>query len=654
MRYNRKRLVILAVAVLLVAAVAITAKNIIGKKGDDDEDKMEVARRGEFVVKLRETGNLEALLSVDVRSNVEGEIEEIFVTEGAFVEEGQELLKIDDEQISEQRNQAAAYRNAQKARHKQAELQIQLATTRQANEIAEAENSVRMSEGRLESMKAETSQRITEAETRVSTTRNALEQDDIALRQAKIALEQAQLSHQRAQAASESAKVKLDTVQAEYERNQELFEKQLVSKRTLEESETRHANALFQYETAKKDVETQIQSVESQKQNIEARQEAIKSRKATLRQNEQGLIKIKEAGAARKKEYEAGLENARVRLQKLQETAGPEKDLRIHSEVSARADMIQAESALAAQEKRLKWTTVEAPISGTVTRIVFEKGEIVTSGRSAFSRGDALMTIADLSKMIVKTRINEVEISKVEVGQEAEIQVETYTDRVFKGRVSEISPGAIVPQQGAGNTVITFEVDVEILEATSQLLPGMSADVDIIVFKRSDVLQLPIEAVLNPEVLTVKATVKGSDLRRLRPDQELKIENLIGKEFSGKVGKIRTDVQRGNVEILLDGTPRGLRTGPTEVSILISDADRISRVESEIGGTKQYYVQLDAETKGSKRKKGKNKEMKGVKTRIEVGQRNDSHFEILTGVKSGDRVFVPSMEQLTRQNENGK
>lgn len=612
---------------------------------------MEVVRRGEYVVKLRETGNLEALLSVEVRSNVEGEIEQIFVTEGEFVEEGRELLKIDDEQISEQRNQAEAYRKAQKARHKQAELQIELTTKRQANEIAQAENSVRVSEGRLESIKAETRQRVTEAETRVSTTRNSLEQDDISLRQAKIALEQAQLAHQRAQAAAESAKVKLDTAQAEYERNQELFEKQLVSKRTLEESETLHANALFQYETSKKDVETQLQSVESQKQNIEAREEAIKSRKATLKQNEQGLITIKESGAARKKEYFAELENARVRLQKLQETAEPEKDLRIHSEVSARADLLQAESALAAQEKRLAWTTVKAPISGTVTRVFFEEGEIVTSGRSAFSRGEALMTIADLSKMIVKTQINEVEISKVEVGQEAEVRVETYTDRVFRGRVSEISPGANVPQQGVQNTVITFEVDIEILEATSQLLPGMSADVDIIVFKEEDVLQLPIEAVINPEVLTVKATVTGSNLRRLRPNQELKILNLIGKEFEGKVGKIRTDTSRGNVEILLDGTPRGLRTGPAEISILISDTNRISSVQAEIGSTKQYYVQLDTGTKESKRKKGKENEMKGIKTRIEVGQRNDSHFEILSGVDAGDRVFVPSMEQLTRQDD---
>ncbi len=626
---------------------------VIKVKGekDDDEEKMEVARRGEFVVKLRETGNLEALLSVEVRSNVEGEIEQIFVSEGEFVEEGRELLKIDDEQISEQRNQAEAYRNAQKARHKQAELQIELTTKRQTNEITQAENSVRMSEGRLEAIKAETRQRITEAETRISTTRNYLEQDDISLRQAQIALEQAQLAYQRAQAASESSKVKLDTAQAEYDRNKELFEKQLVSRRTLEESETRHANAQYEYDTAEKNVQTQFQSVESQKQNIEAREEAIKSRKSTLKQHEQGLITIKEAGAAREKEYVAGLENAREQLLKVQETADPEKELTRHSKVSARADLRQAESALAAQEKRLRWTTVKAPISGTVTRIFFEEGEIVTSGRSAFSRGEALMTIADLSKMIVKTRINEVEISKVEVGQEAEVRVETYTDRVFRGRVSEISPGAIVPQQGVENTVITFEVDVEILEAASQLLPGMSADVDIIVFKGEDVLQLPIEAVINPEVLTVKATVTGSNLRRLRPNQELKIRNLVGKEFPGKVGKIRTDSPRENVEILLDGTPRGLRTGPTEVSILISETDSISGVQSNVATTKQYYVQLDAEAKSSKRKKGKDKEMKGVKTRIEVGRRNDSHFELLAGVEAGNRVFVPSMEELTRQNE---
>ena len=650
MRYRRKHIIIFTLVVLIVVTVVIVITRITGKK-NDDEEKVEVVRRGEFVVKLRETGNLEALLSVEVRSNVEGEIEKIFVKEGEYVEEGHELLKIDDEQILEQRNQAKAHRNSRKAQLDQAELQIELTKKQQASELAQAENSVRIAEGRLESQEATTRQRISEAETRISTTLNSLEQDDIALRQAKIALEQAQLAHQRTLAASESTKIKLETVQAEYKRNQELFEKQLVSKRTLEEAETRQANAQYEYETAKKDVETQVQSVESQKQNIEAREEAIKSRKATLKLNEQELVTIKESGAAQMKEHHAELENARTRLQKVQETAEPEKELTIHSKVSAQAALLEAESALAAQEQRLEWTTVKAPISGTITRIVFEEGEIVTSGRSAFSRGEALMTIADLSKMIVKTRINEVEISKVEVGQEAEVRVETYNDQVFKGRVSEISPGAIIPQQGVQNTVITFEVDVEILEATAQLLPGMSADVDIIVFKGEEVLQLPIEAVINPEVLTVKATLAEHDLRRLRPNQELNVQTLIGKKFPGKVGKIRTDAPRENVEILLDGTPRGLRTGPTEVSILISETDTISGVQSEIASTKQYYVQLDAQANGSKQKKGKDKEMKGVKTRIEVGRRNDSHFEILAGVKAGNRVFVPSMEQLTRQDE---
>ena len=49
-----------------------------------------------------------------------------------------------------------------------------------------------------------------------------------------------------------------------------------------------------------------------------------------------------------------------------------------------------------------------------------------------------------------------------------------------------------------------------------------------------------------------------------------------------------------------------------------------------------------------KKKKNKKEEEKGIRTRIEVGQRNNTHFELLSGIVEGDRVFVPSMEQLTK------
>ena len=78
------------------------------------------------------------------------------------------------------------------------------------------------------------------------------------------------------------------------------------------------------------------------------------------------------------------------------------------------------------QHERYEWTTVIAPMAGTITRLTVEEGEIITSGRSAFSRGDAIMRIADLDQMIVRTQINQVEIGKIKEDQRAEISVDSY------------------------------------------------------------------------------------------------------------------------------------------------------------------------------------------------------------------------------------
>ena len=191
------------------------------------------------------------------------------------------------------------------------------------------------------------------------------------------------------------------------------------------------------------------------------------------------------------------------------------------------------------------------------------------------------------------------------------------------------------------SSVITFEVDVEVIGSPPELLPGMSADVDIIVFEESDILQLPIPTVLSPEVFTVKANVDSAALGQFQEGQAVKIRNLIGKEYSGNVGTISPSENRGNLEILLEGAQQGLRTGPTEISIVISDQDVLSNVAAEIDSERQYFVRLDTD------ETNKNKDEKGVKTHITIGQRNNTHFQITGGLKEGDRVFVPSMQELT-------
>ena len=644
---NRKKWIIIgaiALVVIAVGAIGATRMNFsFGKKKKNEEIKQEVVRRGEFLVRVRESGNLRSFLEVDVRSNVEGEIVEIFVDEGQKVELGDPLLRIDDEQILEQKKQAEAYLEARDAELKQAELQIQITKKQKESGLAQAHNSVLKARATLDSFVATTQQRITEAETLVATTRNSLNQDNIGLKQAEIALQQANLTLERAQTTVESAQISYEIAESEHARNKELFDKQLISKKALEDSQKQLIIAQSQYDTSLKEVKSQRETIKSQDENIKAMGQAIESRKSTLALNEKNVATLKESLEAQRKQYAAELEDAQTRLEQIEGTIEDEKALTKHARVGAEANRLEAASRLKSQQERHEWTTVIAPMSGTITRLIVEEGEIITSGRSAFSRGEAIMRIADLDQMIVRTQINQVEIGKISLGQRAEISVDSYPNRVFLGSVSEISPSATERGPQNQSSVITFEVDVDVTGSPRELLPGMSADVDIIVFEESDILQLPIPSVLSPEVFTVKANINSSALGQFQAGQELKIRNLVGKEFSGSVGKISPEQDRGNLEILLEDVQQGLRTGPIEISIVISDGNVLPDIEAEVSSERQYFVMLDT---GEPTKK--KKEQKGVKTHITIGQRNNTHFQITGGLKKGDRVFVPSMQELTK------
>ena len=642
---NRKKWVIIGgVAVVVIAIVAIGATRMnfsFGEKKTDTEVKQEIVRRGEFVVRVRESGNLRSFIEVDVRSNVEGEIVKIHVVEGQKVEMDQPLLRIDEKQILEQKKQAEANLNAREAELKRAQLRIKITEKQQESSLAQSRNSVLKAQATLDSFVVNTQQRITEAETLVATTQNSLDQDNIALKQAEIALGQAKLTLERAKSTVESAKVSFETAESEHQRNKELYDKKLISKKALEDSQRQLVVAKSQYDSAQKEVESQKETIKSQDENLNARNTAINSRKSTLELNKKNVETLKKSLKAQRKQYEAELEDSQTRLLQIEETIEEEKELTIHSEVSARASLLQAQSQLDSQEERHGWTTVRAPMAGTITQLIVEEGEIITSGRSAFSRGEAIMRIADLDQMIVRTQINQVEIGKIEEGQRAEITVDSYPGRVFPGRVSEISPSATRRGPQNQSSVITFEVDVEVIGSPPELLPGMSADVDIIVFEESDVLQLPIPAVLSPEIFTVKANINSADLGQFQEGQRLKIRNLIGKEFAGQVGKIDREKARGNLEILLEGDQKGLRKGPIEISIVIAEQNVLPDIEAEVSSERQYFVKLDTG------ESGKNKAEKGTKTHIIIGQRNNTHFQITGGLKEGDRVFVPSMQELT-------
>ena len=620
--------------ILIVAATFVSCGWIRGRGKNDAaaEKRVEVVRSGDFQKLISATGNLEALIDVEVKANVAGEIIKLYVDDGHYVEKNQILLEIDPEQYVEERKQAEADVRAAEAQLMQSKLNIKLKTEELDSALQQAQDNVKIVQSNLSTTLAASQTQITAAETDIQTTKNQLDQDNIALEQAKIELNRAEIRLAELETELESIKVERDNAESERNRNQELFEKKLVSKKSLEEAESRYANAESQYKTAEKRLESQKQTVQSQDKTIATRDTAIANRKLTLTYQELNLEQLREMRKAEEEEQTLQLQIAQTRLKEIRDTIDNEKIVTEQGAVSAQANLLRRQSSLKNQEEQLEWTTIKAPMAGTVTLLEIEEGEIVTSGRSAFSQSPPLMTIADLSKMVVKTYINEVDMERLRLDQVASIKVDAYKSKPYEGRVAEISPSG-----EERDNIITFEVMVEVVGSPPELRPGMSADVDVITYEEKEVLMLPIDAVQDQTTAIATANV-GADADAFKTDQEVELKTLTGKSFKGKV----TSISGNQLTISLDSSQRGLRDGERTFTLLVNGDQKADGVSTNIKITRDKFVMLDTEG-GSENKNSK--AQKGKRVSIETGEQNETDVIIKSGLVEGDRVVLPELKR---------
>ena len=614
-----KNLIIsVAVIIVLIGAIGWVVLGR-GKNGPDPSlaKKVEVIERGDFQTRISATGNLEPLFDVEVKSNVEGEIVKLHVQNGDPVVEGQVLMELDPELYVEEKKQAEADVRAAKAQVKQAELNIELKKERLQSQLIQTESDFKISQANYETTQATTITQINQSETDIQTAKNSLDQDNIALEQAKIALEQAKITLSEQETSLSSAKISLDNAKSELDRNTELYDKELVSKKALEDAQAQHVNAQVQYENAQKRVESQKQTIASQERTIKVRESSIASRELTLENQKQNLEDLKKMRKNAEEEAKLRVENSKTRLDELLLTLENEKLLTEQSRVSADANRLRRESTLKNQAERLEWTTIKAPMSGIVTLLELEVGEIVTSGRSAFSQSPPLMTIVDPSKMVVKTFINEVDMERLEDGQKAEIKVDAYQNKLYEGRVYEISPSG--QQQ---DNIISFEVMIEVLGSPEELKPGMSTDVDIITYEEPNVLMAPIDAIINEKSVTVNAQVGNTS--PFKANQPITMQTISEKTFNGTV----ESVGNGSVTFSLDSSQRGITPGPATVSLLVKGKKEADGVRAQVNIASGKQVMLDD---GSP---------KGKRTPVETGMQNETKVVITSGVTEGERVIL--------------
>jgi HlyD family secretion protein len=153
---------------------------------------------------------------------------------------------------------------------------------------------------------------------------------------------------------------------------------------------------------------------------------------------------------------------------------------------AARARVAQSQAALRIQRTDLGRTTIAAPIDGIVIDRKVEPGQTVAASLQA----PVLFTIAqDLSKVEVKISVDEADVGQVQEGQAVRFTVDAFPDDTFRGIVTQVRK-----QPATEQNVVAYTVIAEADNPRGQLLPGMTANADIILETKRNVLKVPAAA----------------------------------------------------------------------------------------------------------------------------------------------------------------
>jgi HlyD family secretion protein len=156
----------------------------------------------------------------------------------------------------------------------------------------------------------------------------------------------------------------------------------------------------------------------------------------------------------------------------------------------ARAQVAQAKAAADRAAEDMANATIRAPIRGTVLSRDVEVGSPVSSILNLGANATLVMTLGDITQVFVRGKVDEADIGRVRLGQEARIRVETFKDKTFNGRVTQISPMGVEK-----DNVTNFEVRVSIDNPGKELKANMTANAEIVLEEHPNSLILPEAAV---------------------------------------------------------------------------------------------------------------------------------------------------------------
>ena len=196
---------------------------------------------------------------------------------------------------------------------------------------------------------------------------------------------------------------------------------------------------------------------------------------------------------------------------------------------SARYSVDQSTASLRDAQSALGKTSIFAPMSGRVTRLVVENGETAIQG-TMNKDAATLLTIADMSVLETKVKVDETDVARIALGDSAVIQIDAFPDTTFVGRVTKISNSAVkgATASAGADQAVDYEVTIQLVNTPAETRPDFSATAKIITDTRTKVLSIPIIAltVRENEALTKGDTAVG--LGKARPKKEVGKKDVEG------------------------------------------------------------------------------------------------------------------------------
>jgi HlyD family secretion protein len=206
---------------------------------------------------------------------------------------------------------------------------------------------------------------------------------------------------------------------------------------------------------------------------------------------------------------------------------------------SARHSVDQASASLRDSRSGLGKTVIYAPMSGRVTRLNVENGETAIQG-TLNKEAATLLTIADMSVLETRVKVDETDVAHIAVGDSAVIQLDAFPDTTFVGRVTKISNSAVkgaTATQG-NDQAVDYEVTIQLLNTPPETRPDFSATAKIITDTRKHALSIPIIALTVRENEALAAADTAVGLGKARPKKEVGKKDVEGVFLVSKDNKV--------------------------------------------------------------------------------------------------------------------